>query len=284
MDSICLHILSMTLLLSLLCSVTCFSQKVNQFLEKMCKQIESIDQAEFEIRSEERIGQKMVVSTVKARMNTEPFKVYLLCINPNKGVEILYNSSEYGSKAVVNPNGFPYVNINMSPNAAKMRKDKHHSILSLGFHNGGKLIRHVIKMNKQSKSCQITDNGIKTINGIEHRVIEIYNADFGFEPITLERGLTASQVASKYNVSEYLIREKNKLKGFGTIKSGTTLMIPNHFAKRITLFVDTNLMLPVIQEMEDEQGVFERYEYSNIRVNPQFSETIFQKNCPEYNF
>lgn len=257
---------------------------VHNLLNQMIKKVETINQAEFKIKSIERIGNQMMESSVHARVNTKPFKVYLKCIQPNEGVEILYVNGENNGKAIVNPNGFPYVNISMSPNAAKMRKDKHHSILSLGFHSGAELIKQAIKQNKKSESCVISDKGIVKKNGTEYRVVEIYNSDFGFEPITLERGMTAAQIASHYKINEYLVREKNNLKGFGTIKAGTVLSLPNHFAKKITLYVDSESMLPLIQVIEDEKGVFEKYEYSEIKINPPLPQNAFKKSCKEYNF
>jgi outer membrane lipoprotein-sorting protein len=44
---------------------------------------------------------------------------------------------------------------------------------------------------------------------------------------------------------------------------------------KTVLYIDKETNFPIYQEMSDEKGVFEKYEYSNLVVNPIFKADDF---------
>jgi outer membrane lipoprotein-sorting protein len=76
----------------------------------------------------------------------------------------------------------------------------------------------------------------------------------------------------------------NGLKHFDDNVAGKTLKVPTSYAKRTVLYIDEQINFPIYQEMSDEKGVFEKYEYSNLNVNPVFKADEFSETFSEYKF
>jgi outer membrane lipoprotein-sorting protein len=62
--------------------------------------------------------------------------------------------------------------------------------------------------------------------------------------------------------------------------SGKQIKVPSAYAKKSTIYIDKETYMPIFQEMSDDIGVFERYEYSSLKINPAFKEDEFsEKFC-----
>ena len=48
--------------------------------------------------------------------------------------------------------------------------------------------------------------------------------------------------------------------------------------------MDTQNFLPIMQEVHDEKGMFERYEYSKLKVNPYIAPAEFTEDYTGYGF
>ena len=65
---------------------------------------------------------------------------------------------------------------------------------------------------------------------------------------------------------------------------GQVIQIPNVYAKKNILYIDKKLKLPVRMEMYDDKGFFERYEISQIEVNPVIPPEEFSENYKDYGY
>ena len=92
------------------------------------------------------------------------------------------------------------------------------------------------------------------------------------------------KIARKLNLSEYMILEKNKLSNYTSVKAGQTIKVPNMYAKKVVLYIDKINLMPIYQEVHDDQGMFEEYHYINLIVNPVLDADDFSKQNPEYKF
>ena len=57
--------------------------------------------------------------------------------------------------------------------------------------------------------------------------------------------------------------------------AGKTIKIPTAYAKVTTLYIDKSNNLPIYQKMEDDKGMYETYEFKELKVNPTFTATAF---------
>lgn len=85
-------------------------------------------------------------------------------------------------------------------------------------------------------------------------------------------------------IPEYSITELNGIKNFDEDLSGKTLKVPSSYAKKSTFYIEKATNLPIFQEMLDDKGVFERYEFFNVVVNPTFKADEFTEDFSGYDF
>ena len=89
--------------------------------------------ASYTLRKIERIKGEHVEEVNDVRLNIEPFQLYFKQIKPVKGLEILYPNQQQGKKALINPNSFPMINLNLDPKGYLMRRNQHHTLHKSGF-------------------------------------------------------------------------------------------------------------------------------------------------------
>ena len=56
------------------------------------------------------------------------------------------------------------------------------------------------------------------------------------------------------------------------------------FARKIVFYVDLQSHLPLVQEIYDEKGFFEKYEYKSFVLNPAFDPQEFTSEYKDYGF
>ena len=114
-------------------------------LNKMLVASETIKSAKYSLKKQERIGNALIDSEMRAKLQCVPYKVYVYNIKPTNGSEVLFCSGENNGNAVVNPNSFPFVNLKLNPNNSVLRKEQHHTLNDLGFNYISNIIKNQIK-------------------------------------------------------------------------------------------------------------------------------------------
>lgn len=274
------------LVLLILSSISLNAQiTVDQLLDKMVAAVDNLKTASYTLNQSERIQGKMRDGVIDTRLQASgPFKVYLKITAPAKdaGTEILYVEGERGGKCLVNPNNVP-INVNLSVYDSRVVKDQHHSILESGF----KYFKSIIVQMRKKYADKI-DDYVKLSNvkwlGKDYYKADINYTDFAYENYTVQAGEDVRKIARKKFVNEYMILEYNKIADYDDVKPGQVIKVPNVYAKRTVLYIDKVNFLPVIQELYDDKGLYEKYSITNLKINPTFPPDEFTKDCKSYNF
>jgi outer membrane lipoprotein-sorting protein len=74
------------------------------------------------------------------------------------------------------------------------------------------------------------------------------------------------------------------VKGMDDDLGGKTLKVPSSYAKKSVLYIQKDTKIPVYQEMSDDKGLFEKYEYRDVVVNPKFADDEFTTSFSDYRF
>lgn len=256
--------------------------KPAKILHQMYDSIKNIKTVRQKVTAIERINRTYVTATSEIKLQTHPRKVYF--INKAKKLEILYDSEVSTHKAWVKPNVFPYMTISLDPSGNIMRKNQHYTIHELGYEFIGKSIALTILKDKEGFN-NFTYHGKVNKNGYTCYFLEYENKSYSYTDYTVGDKETASIIAYKLCVNDYLLRNKNNLlNDFGFLKKGAVLKVPTLYCKRAILYIDEQLMLPVSISLYDEAGLFESYDYTMIQINSVIKPEEFTKEYKDYHF
>lgn len=252
-------------------------------IHAMFDSIRKVENIRYLLFSSERVNGKQLTAQTFMKVNVTPRKIHMF--NPVKGLQILYVSGWNNNNALVKSKSFPFMNFNLDPLGGVMRKDQHHTIFELGFTYIGTAIATGVLRSGKDFDKEFHYIGNATFDKKDCHHIEIRVLDFKYFTYKTGKGETVASLARKFNVADYKIRTKNDLSSYyGTIKEGKELLIPSHYASKITLYVDKKSGLPVVLKAYDDEGLYESYEFHNLKVNTEFASDEFTKGYKDYSF
>ncbi|MDB5284126.1 MAG: hypothetical protein JWO06_3201 [Bacteroidota bacterium] len=257
-------------------------------VNKMLKAIDTHKGCTYTMRSLERItGMKELRGgDIFTKINVSPHKTYMKMItDPNKGTEILYVEGERSNKALVNP-GKWLPTITLDPMSGLLTKEQHHTLLSAGFSLISKIVGDAVKKADEQAKFDIVFKyaGDVTWNSRQCYKLVIEDPTWAYTTYTAKKGDNMYTVASKLLIPEYSLVELDGVKNFEENLGGKTLKVPTSYAKKTIFYVDKETNFPIYQECSDDKGVFERYEFYNVVINPAFKADEFTKGFGDYKF
>ena len=274
----------MLLVIAIQFSVTAQTPGKKELTEKMLTAIGNVKTLKYRFWKQERMKGKMEIGEQETKLQVKPFKAYLLNYLPNVGAEVIFIPGQNDNKALVNPNAFPFVNLNLDPYGDILRKGQHHTLYELGFEYTGGLLADTYKKfaPKMEEYCTI-EGSIHYANRDCWKVI-LDNKDYKTLEYTVLAGENLIKIAKKLWLSEYMLMELNGLKNYDAVKPGQKIKITNSYAKKVVLYIDKINYLPMCQQLFDEKGVFAEYKYSNLILNPKIADEEFTKTFKGYKF
>jgi hypothetical protein len=252
-------------------------------IAQMLDSIKNVKTLRTNIKALERINKGYLSATSEIKLNTAPRKLYF--INREKKLEILYVTGQFNNKAVVKPHVFPYLTLNLDPRSNIMRKNQHYTVHELGFDFIGRTIGLVLSKEKENMAKSLTYLGKHERNGYICHMVVYETKTFPYFDYTVQHKETVTSIAYKQNVNDYMLRIKNNLyNDFGYLKEGSKIQIPYMYCKKAILYLDEITMLPVSVSIYDDVGLFESYDFSNIKINKPIAPEEFTKDYKEYGF
>lgn len=254
--------------------------ETSTILHQMYDSIRNVKTLRITISAIERLGTTFATAGSEVKLQMNPRRLYFN--NKAKKLEILYNHNSNNNKALVKPNHIP--NINLDPNGNMMRKNQHYTIHELGFDFIGRSIALTLSKDKEGLKNLVYKGKVKKFH-YNCYLLQYENPAYAYVEYTVGAKETASSIAAKLIVNDYLLRHKNDLlNDFGFLKKGKKILVPNLYCKKAVIFIDEKLMLPVSVSLYDDMGLFESYEYPSMTINPAFKEEDFNKDNKEYGF
>jgi hypothetical protein len=245
--------------------------------------VSNLHTARFTIYCEERLRDgKMLVSERLVKLNVKPLQVYFYSIRPDPGMELLWTS---GEKMLINPGGFPYITLKIDHESKVARKDSHHSVEDMGFRYLAGLINyyHQSLGDRVFDAASVRDTVIWQSRSCIHMIIDFKN--FKTVSYTVRKGENLSTIAGSLRVNDYMILSLNpSIDDLYDVKAGQQILVPNFYASRIEFYIDRVTGLPVRQLIYDQKGLYEKYEFRNLMVNPPFSPAEFTPGYKDYHF
>lgn len=255
-----------------------------EILNKVFDKIATIQTLYYRLSYQERVYEtgKMRHDSSTTKYQKAPKRIYIKVAN---GIELLWGPDINGGDVLVHPNSFPFFNMNLNPNGYFMRKNQHHSIDEMGFDYFEDLLKAAINRAGNNFDGQFFYQGELSFNGFQCIEIVIIDPGFKFVPYTVKKGENILTIARAQYLNEYMVLKHNpKVSSYTDVKEGQTIMVPNNYGMQVKLYIDKNTMLPVMMRVDDEKGLFEEYDYRELKLNPTFSSDEFTRGYKDYHF
>lgn len=239
--------------------------KIDEVLSKLLETIKNTRTLKYTLKNTERIEGELLSGTQDVVFRSSPHKCYLYLRSPNEGAQLLFEKGVNEGRAIYKPNGFPFFKLNLDPMGSLIRNNNHHTLHEIGFGLLGEIIEKLKA--KDGISFQLKDS----VNwaGKNCFLLTITNNDYKILKYKVQEGETIRSIAYRFSVGEYKILEINEaLDDFDNdLEAGQFILIPNSYARYIELYIDKETFLPIFQRIEDEKGLYEQYEYSQLQYN-----------------
>jgi len=255
-----------------------------EIFNQMFDAINNVRTLRYNLSSMERIGNVMTQAHSMVKLNISPFEIYYK--NFNNGIEVLWREGKVDGDAIVNPNGFPYVNLHLNPSGELMRKGQHQTLLRLGYSYLGDMLFHSFE-----KFPDAVKNYAHRLNDTVWDNAPCYKIDINFKDfantsyIVTQAGETVAKIAARYFLNEYEVLTLNNISWYNDeLKVGQTLNLPAAYAKHVALLISKTTNLPMVIKVYDDKGLYEMYAYTNLQLNLPIPNEEFTESYSGYHF
>ncbi len=245
-------------------------------LTSMIDQISKAKSLSYTFRKKERVHHGFATAEQDIKLTTEPMKAHIYVHKPNKGTVAVWSKDENNGAVKVSPGWLPFVTVNLSPESDELRNNNHHSIHKLGFDFLADIVQNIIKKYESSLSQILHYDGVQFVNNRSCHKVTIEFKEYKYVNYLIKPNENLVQIAAKLKVNEFMLMLNNPtIKSFKEVKAGQVIRVPLEYAKTTELYIDLENMMPIVQRMHDEKGLFEQYEFLNLKYNPSLNDNIF---------
>jgi outer membrane lipoprotein-sorting protein len=259
---------------------------IKEIVQRMNKANASLQSAKFTIYGEERLKNgKMMITERLVKLKVKPKQVYFYSVQPDPGMEVIWRDGVDENKMLISPASFPYMTFSLKHTSDLARKNTHHAISDMGFEYVVGLINHYVNAmgEKIFNSISIEDTVKWQGHSCIHIVIDF--KDFRSTGYKVQKGENVSDIAAKLHVNDYMILSLNtSINDFDDVRTGQFILVPTMYGSRIEFFIDRISWLPVKQVIYDAKGMYERYEFRDLLINPPLKAEEFTPDYKDYKF
>jgi hypothetical protein len=248
-----------------------FAESAVEIMEKSLSAMGAVKTMTYHFYASERMDDgKYSKSDVEFKVIASPFHVYAKANLP-QSAQLIHDAAN--SPEVRVKKGFK---LTLAPTNKLLMKGVHNPITRAGFAQ----IKKILEMSMAQRKDENYADFVKLIGTVNYDgkdcyKIEISDPDYKIISYTVAANeKTVWQIGKKLAISEYKIKELNKIGD--EVVPGQKLKIPSSYAKKTTLYVDKKTYLPIYHKMEDEIGMYETYEFKELKIGVTFSNTDFE--------
>lgn len=252
-----------------------------QLRSRLTAAIEDLKYLRCSVKAQERLGSQIRTANSAMKLTFEPLRVYIK--NPD-GVELLWVTGQNDGDAWVNPGSFPYVTLSLDPRGSVMRRNQHHTTFQAGFGMIADLLRTSSTRLENGYVHSFRYIGDTTVQSRNCHILRSDFPQFRYVSYKVGKKETIASIAAKFGCGDFRIMERNKLSINEELPEGKTLQVPNAYGRRVILCIDPKTYLPMAVQVNDERGMYERFEFSNVVANQPIPLAEFTKGYKGYKF
>lgn len=263
------------------------SQRAVEILDQMQLAINDVEYMRYHAKARERLRDGNERSSrIYVKVQAKPYQAYFRTLAPKPGIELLCRPNVDGQKVLINPNGFPWINVRLSIQSKRLREG-HHSVDRAGMGYFGNVLSKGIDESRKAGKLESSLKylGESLMDGRPCHKVVLIDQDYKTLNYTVQKGETLVSIAKKLGLNEYKILDLNaEISYYNDVKEGQEILIPSGYGKEIHLLIDRENNLPTSIEVHDEKGFFEAYSFHQIELNPTITAEEFSPEFDEYGF
>lgn len=243
---------------------------------------------QYKFKKQERMRDGTVIREEAFCKFRKPGDVYLAALKPKVGQEVIYRPSVEKNKLTVHPGSFPDVTLNLDVHGSLTTKNQHHPVYHTDFGYGLSVLKRALGENGAGQNGEKAEyKGIETRNG---RKAEIVLLTVGNKPpkrVAANKGESVFSFAKRVGQDAYIIFDANESIGALSDKldEGETYVVPAYYGEKTEMAIDLETGFLVSQTVYNGDGeIYEKFEYSEMVVNPPLTDLDFDPKNPAYKF
>ncbi|HUM50694.1 MAG TPA: LysM peptidoglycan-binding domain-containing protein [Chitinophagales bacterium] len=256
---------------AILMVVSSKAQNVTEMIPKVMSAMGNAKTMTYHFYAQERMHDgKYSKSDVEFKVIASPLKIRANAKLPQTA-QLMYDAA--ASKEVKVKKG---LKLSLSPTNSLLMKGVHNPITRAGFATIKKILETSIAQRKgEDLSTYVKVLGTVNFDSKDCWKVEINDADYKIINYTVAAGETSVwAIGKKLAISEYKIKELNDIGD--EVKPGQVIKIPSSYAKKTTLYIDKTNYLPIYHKMEDEKGIYEIYEFKELKLGVNLTDADFE--------
>jgi hypothetical protein len=217
-----------------------------------------------------------------------PQRIYLHELaGPRAGQEVLYAPGWNKDRIRVHKGSFPDMNVNLNPYGPMAMAQSHHPIPEVSLVRLVGIVLDNVRRARAKNVGSLSLKGHETVFGRPAVRIEATTPPTGKTP-TLAKGETLWDIAKATGQSMYVILHANRARKWRQAdhpEPGDAVIVPDYYAGRLVLWIDSELELPLQIDLYDHEGkLYEHYEHHDLEVNVGLTDADFDPENPAYRF
>lgn len=256
-------------------------QEVRELLYKVDSVIAGMHSLQFKVLLYARMRGDDYNQLSVFKIQRSPLKIYYKQFYGNN-IELIYDQTVDEKKALVNPDGFPFTSIRLSPTSPRILERQHHSVFEADPQFILKQVKTVCSKHMSHFGAIVLDTVYK---GCVYKKVIITDKQHKLETIHIKKRASVIDFAQSLGINYYsLVWFNENLKVDSELKLGSVLRVPTTYAKSFIFLVHPSTYIIRYVEVLDMDGVFEWFEYQEFNYEVLFSSDDFNPKNPNYNF
>jgi len=252
------------------------SQRNLKIITSMMDSVKHLKNTTYYMKALERIDGKFLIAESEIMIQMHPKKLYFK--SQRRKISVLYEEGKNNNQALVKAKILFNTSISLDPYGNMMRKNQHYTIHEIGFEFITNVMARALLARKDKLETTLTNLGKIQWSGLSCIMMKYEDDSFHYYDYKVGKNESVSSIATKLTVSDYVIRKKNNLHSFyGAITEGLVIKVPSNYVKKVVFYIDEATMLPVNTVTFDEDGIYESYELTKVKINQKLTQADFDR-------
>ena len=262
--------------------------KAKAAIDRLDKAWAGVKTATYKMKKHERMRndkESREENLVKFR---KPADVYINCIKPCTGQEVIYAPGKNEKQLRVHPGRFPDLTLWLDVHGDLVMNNQHHPIYHMDIGYGIDITRRTFKAvetDAQGEKCEY--GGAVTRNGRTGDLVRLIAGNRAPKMVEAKKGETFLTMGRRIGADAYMMYVANPEVSSVNSKlgGGKLYRVPAYYAEKTEMVIDveTGYLLDLTLWNGDGE-IYEHYEYLDFVANPPLTDLDFDEKNPAYKF